>query len=143
MLAALAIACRPHGAPRWDEAGVVATIAKLNGLLLADVAHAVLRAAEDATAKTPGVIAATTSIHWRERSPHHTAPREPHAWEACTTCGRHIDRCICGERATRPPRPASDETRQSAAELARQAIAEARAAFHEQEAKDADEGDGE
>ena len=93
MLASLAVACRPRGAPHWDEAGVVAAIAKLNGLLLADVAHAVLRAAEDATAKTPGVITATSSIHWRERSPHHTTPLPPKAGEFCLRCGRTLDVC--------------------------------------------------
>ena len=74
MLAALAIAARPYGAPTWDAPGVVAAIGKVSNLLLADVALAVIRAATDATAKTPAVIANTSSQHWREKT-QQTAPR--------------------------------------------------------------------
>lgn len=102
MLANLAIACRPIGAPHWDAPGVVAAIGKVNNLLLADVAHAVIRAAEDATAKSPGVITATQSIHWRERSTHRTVPHPPKRDEACLDCGARLDDCRCGSRRTQP-----------------------------------------
>ena len=42
-LAELAAACRPHGAPRWDAAGIVAAIGKVKHLSLADVALAVFQ----------------------------------------------------------------------------------------------------
>lgn len=102
MLAALAIACRPTGAPKWDAPGVVAAIGKVANLLLADVAHATLRAAEDATALTPGVIAATASVHWRERSPHRTTPGPPTREQACLTCGAWLESCKCGATTQRP-----------------------------------------
>jgi hypothetical protein len=88
MIAALAVACRPHGAPRWDAPGVVANIAKIKERSLADVAMAVLRAANDRNAKSPGVIP-TTGPHWSERL---TEPstREPKLdpGERCTACGK-------------------------------------------------------
>lgn len=102
MLASLAIACRPNGAPKWDAPGVVAAIGKVSGLLLADVAHAVLRAAEDVTAQTPGVIAATASVHWRERSPHRTTPTPPKPEQACLTCGAYLENCRCDDQSVRP-----------------------------------------
>lgn len=119
MLAALAVACRPKGAPHWDAPGVVAVIGRVNNLLLADVAHAVIRAAEDPTAQTPGVIAATSSVHWRERSPHRTVPTPPKPGEACRTCGKAMP-CGCDEPTLRPIPPTTDAT--PYAEQAREAI---------------------
>jgi hypothetical protein len=122
MLATLAVACRPHGAPHWDAAGVVAAIAKVHHVGLADVMMAVIRAAADRDAKTPGVIAATTSIHWSERVTER-APRFPARAgidECRTHPGEHADGCracaadaLAGDPtpATRPlqsaPPPAS------------------------------------
>ena len=122
VLATLAVACRPHGAPNWDAAGVVAAIAKVHHVGLADVAMAVIRAAADRDAKTPGVIAATTSIHWSERITER-APRFPARAgidECRTHPGEHADGCracaadaLAGDPtpATRPlqaaPPPAS------------------------------------
>lgn len=85
MLTALAVASRPTGAPRWDEAGVMAEIAKVKERHLADVILAVIRAADDRTAKTPGVISATGSTHWRERGGgERLAPqREPFDYAGC------------------------------------------------------------
>lgn len=67
MLCALAVKCRPHGAPRWDPPGIMAALEKVRGLALPDVMAAVARAASDKDARTPGVIAATSSHHWREK----------------------------------------------------------------------------
>lgn len=48
------------------------------------------------------------------------APRDPHYHEACRTCGRRLQSCICGEKRTKPEPPAEDQKTASAA--ARQAI---------------------
>jgi len=99
MLAAIAVACRPVGAPRWDEPGVVAAIAKLAHLHLADVTHAAIRAAEDSTAKTPGVITATTSIHWRDRNPDRPKERPSYTPDnTCGTCGRTEVACRANQQ---------------------------------------------
>lgn len=93
-LAALAQAIRPQGAPRWDAAGIMAALAKVRHLSLADVALAVIRAADDRDAKTPAVITNLRSPHWRERNPDrpreldHTAPEY-----RCATCNKPKDRC--------------------------------------------------
>jgi hypothetical protein len=55
----------PHAA--WDEAGIAACIAKVRQFSLAEVARAVINAASDPTAKTPGLIADMTSSAWREK----------------------------------------------------------------------------
>lgn len=94
-LASLAAAMRPHGARRWDEPGIVAAIAKVAHLALSDVAMAVTRAASDRTADNPGVISATTSIHWREKAAeraHQTPPRRDeecphHPGQRVANCG--------------------------------------------------------
>jgi hypothetical protein len=94
MLAAIAVACRPKGAPKWDAPGVVAAIGRVANLHLADVVHATIRAAEDASANTPGVIAATNSVHWRERvigRPVAVEPFDPAA--TCGVCGQLAHRC--------------------------------------------------
>lgn len=58
MLAHLACASRPHGAPTWDEPGVVPRIRDLigRGFGMQEVIDRVLAHAWDATAKTPGTI---------------------------------------------------------------------------------------
>lgn len=97
-LTTLAIACRPNGAPHWDEAGVMAAIGKVRHLALADVALAVIRAADDREARTPGGIANTSSPHWRERGT--DRPQRPvvvQAAERCSTCQKPKHRCE-GER---------------------------------------------
>lgn len=93
-LAALAVACRPYGALKWDPAGVVAAIAKVKHLGLADVAMAVIRAASDRDAKTPGVITATNSLHWREKLSEPRARRTPYdPQHTCGVCGFAEDEC--------------------------------------------------
>lgn len=64
MLAALAAACRQPGKRRWDEAGVIAALAKVAHLQLADVIHVTIRAAEDPDLDTPGAIGNTSSPTW-------------------------------------------------------------------------------
>jgi len=89
----LAVQCRPHGAPRWDEQGIFTSIAKVRTMQLADVALAVIRAANDANAKTPGVIANTSAPNWKERSAPRPAPIEHYDRLAhCDVCGKTADR---------------------------------------------------
>lgn len=94
MLAVLACASRPHGAPRWDAAGVAAAIGKVKHLHLADVALAVFRAADARDVQTPGVIANTASPCWKERG---TRPAEHDPFDRntfCGICGESRDRCV-------------------------------------------------
>jgi hypothetical protein len=88
MLTTLAVACRPNGAPRWDAAGVMAEIGKVKDRQLADVILAVIRAADDRDAKTPGVISTPRSGHWRERGTDRPTTRHEWADDAhrCRTC---------------------------------------------------------
>lgn len=93
-LASLAVACRPYGAIRWDVAGVIAAIGKVKELALADVTLAVIRAADDRSVETPGVIGNTRSPCWRERGSDRPTVREPFdRASVCGTCGRgqHAD----------------------------------------------------
>lgn len=102
-LAELALACRPYGAPRWDRQGTYAAIGKVRSRSLASVIIAVVQAAEDAHAETPGVIP-TDGPHWRQPIPgDRPAATPPKREEACVTCGRHLTGCICGEQRTKPP----------------------------------------
>lgn len=109
-LTMLAIAARPSGARRWDGPGVIAALAKVAHLDLANVVMATMRAAADRNIETPGVIANTSSSCWRERVGERTGAQPPKREEACLTCGRYLDACTCGERRTRPhqqPDPAT------------------------------------
>lgn len=102
-LAFLAVACRPHGAPHWDEAGVMASIAKVAHLSLADVILAVTRAADDRDAKTPGVIPKLNAPHWRERNPDRPKQREPYdPTTYCGICGKPEADCRARESAMPP-----------------------------------------
>jgi hypothetical protein len=93
MLTALAVACRPTGAPQWDAAGVMAEIGKVRERSLADVILAVTRAADDRSAKTPGVISAKGSTHWQERGTR-TPQREPYdRGGTCSTCSLPHAKC--------------------------------------------------
>lgn len=70
-LAALAIECRPHGAPQWDMPGTMTAVRKVQHLELAEVAAACARAGADRTLRTPAAIGDTTSSAWRERFAEH------------------------------------------------------------------------
>ena len=119
-LAFLAVAIRPHGAPRWDEGGVYANVMKIADRSLASVTIAVAQAAEDRKAATPGVIP-TAGPHWRDPE---SAPRaETRTWTAegfCNVCGQPVD----GHRLT-DHEPVS--AAQYAAQLAKQPIDTSRA----------------
>jgi len=124
MLAALAVACRPTGAPRWDEPGVVIAIGRVSNLHLPDVAKAVIRCAEDATAKTPAPISNTAASCWRERT-QQTAPRNVPAGHRCNDCGKAEDHAIHADdhpftRLHEGRTPAPDNLRDLVAEAARE-----------------------
>lgn len=90
----LAGRCRPTGAPRWDEAGIFAAIAKVRHMALDDVALSVIRAASDFNAKTPGVIANLRAPNWQERAGADARPYEPTAREDwCEYCGKPRELC--------------------------------------------------
>ncbi|MGH6979152.1 MAG: hypothetical protein ACRED4_07660, partial [Brevundimonas sp.] len=52
MLAALAAAARPTGAPRWDIPGILTAIGRVKHLALPDVMRAVANAAADRNLNT-------------------------------------------------------------------------------------------
>ena len=93
MLATLASDCRPHGATPWDATGIMAAIVKVKDRSLADVILAVIRAADDRDAKTPGVITAPGSMHWRERGNRPAAPEKLAPEERCGVCAKSEQRC--------------------------------------------------
>lgn len=91
--------------PEWDRPGILAAIENVaaRGRHPLDVAMAAIRLAGTPEARTPGALTQLDGPHWRERVTTATAPRPPKPDQACHTCGRHLDACICGEHTTRPP----------------------------------------
>lgn len=89
-----------YGARDWDEAGTYAVISRLAGQQLASVAERVIRHATDPEAKTPGAI----NRPFVPAAAEPGRPMPPKVDQACHTCGRELDGCICGERQTRPAR---------------------------------------
>jgi hypothetical protein len=89
-LAAITVACRPHGARRWDEPGVVAAIGHVQRLALADVAMACIRAASDRSLNTPAAIGNTQSSAWRERLAE-APPVDPKRKRYCRTHSMEIN----------------------------------------------------
>lgn len=88
MLSALGVAMRPHGAPRWDAAGVMAALVRVQQLHLVDVVRAVVNAAEDRELRTPGAIGNPGAPCWRDRRPEQgkaTVVRDRGPW--CQICG--------------------------------------------------------
>lgn len=115
MLASLACAARPHGAPRWDEAGVMAAIRQVRHLDLAEVNQAVMTAARNRALTTPGAIGNTDSEVWRTAasSPSSTTSSEPYdANGMCQICGKTRFHC---ER-----NPHADHTFETRDEMLRQ-----------------------
>lgn len=95
MLATLACQSRPHHAPKWDPPGVMAALAKVAHLHLADVALATFRAADDKTLNTPAPIGIPSSSCWRERGIDRPVARTPYTPEEfCGTCGRARGYCV-------------------------------------------------
>lgn len=111
MLASLACAARPRGAPKWDPAGVVAAIANVRHLSLAEVTHAVMNAAANKDLHTPGAIGNTASEVWRA-GPALTLARP--VFDPMTTCG------ICGKaRADCERNPHAEHAFESQADTVR------------------------
>lgn len=110
----------------WDAPGIVAQLAKCQHLNAYEVAHALLRLAENPAAKTPGALTVTGGEHWREKSRESARMTAPRREDQCLACGRHLDQCSettgCGVRE-RAVRPADPDTRTAAITAARQAIA--------------------
>lgn len=105
MLAALAVAARPHGARRWDAPGVVAAIGKVKHLELAEVIMAVGRAARDRDLTTPAAIGNPSAPCWIERPVERFVPDKTTPEGRCGVCGKA--RAVC-ESA---PRFADDDHR--------------------------------
>jgi hypothetical protein len=92
-IAFLAVAARPTGASRWDEAGVYANIIKVADRSLGSVVIATMQAAEDRNAHSPGVLP-TAGPHWR--NPESAPPKPLNVWDhdtICTTCSRPEAQC--------------------------------------------------
>lgn len=88
-LAFLARRRRPHGAPRWDEPGIIAAIEKVRHLALGEVQDALGRAADDRAALTPAVITNLTSSYWRaDVAGLPVAVERVAAAELCDVCGQ-------------------------------------------------------
>jgi len=100
--------------------GILAALAKVKHLGLAEVTMAAMRAASDEALHTPAAIGNTKTACWRERTPGPGRSRPPKREEACLTCGHWLTTCTCGERRTKPHQPAANSA---------EAIAQARAAI--------------
>ena len=118
-LVMLAIDLRPHGAPRWDAAGIRAAIRHVQHLSLAEVSMAVIRGASDRTLETPAPIGNSKSPCWQERVGERPPAHPVKAEEACPThpAGR-LPRCsFCAadelgvDGPTPPPEPRPVERR--------------------------------
>lgn len=121
---ALRVREQTSGAGKWDEAGLMSNLRKLQNRNLHMTVEHVLRHAADPAAKTPGVLAGA----FTPPAPSGHQPwRPPKKDEACYVCGHHLDRCICGEQATRPPRAADADARLAALAAARAAVRDASA----------------
>lgn len=90
MLATLAVACRPYRAPTWDHAGVMDMISRVKDRSLPEVCLAVIRAAADREAITPGVIP-SNGTHWQEQLK--PAKWQPDTSPMCRTCGKTRPGC--------------------------------------------------
>ena len=113
-LASLAAAIRPHGARRWDHTGIVAQIAKVQHLHLADVALAVIRAADDRDLETPGAIGNPAAPCWKERKTDRPQPVEPfNPTSTCGICGRTETHCRRNQHSGHTFINAVDDTRQA------------------------------
>jgi hypothetical protein len=109
MLAHLAIACRPHRAPTWDEAGVMANIAKVKERALPEIVMAVIQAAADRECVSPGVIPSPGS-HWQvAMKPPPFVPNVLGPGDRCGICGQSRDRCTTAPRFGDPKRDENDD----------------------------------
>lgn len=103
-LTTLARSLRPHGASRWDEAGIYKAIGAVKDFDAAEVAMVVICAASDRNLESPGAIGNTKSPLWqhRWRNPEPQSIRAP--FEPAATCGEcSKPRDVCDRaRATDP-----------------------------------------
>lgn len=130
ILTALAIACRPYGAPTWDHAGVMDMIGRVKDRALPEVALAVIRAAADREAKTPGVIP-TAGTHWQEqlKPPKFIPDSEDHHLR-CSVCGQRQFACETRPRYADDDHEYSPAHAKPATDVAR-TVAELRAIKHQ------------
>ncbi len=124
MLATLARACRPHGAARWDEPGIMAALKQVADRDLASVIIATITAASDRDCETPGVIP-TNGSHWTAAAKVAvTPPDNTPAGDRCTVCSKPEQACMSRPRfadddhAFSPPRgPAQVDVARTVAAL--------------------------
>ena len=111
-LAPLIAAARPYGARRWDGAGIVAALKRVQHMALADVACAAFRAAADRTMDTPAPIGDTKSTAWRERLVEPPPTPVRHHRHGCHICGKPEPDCrrtpeiVSGHTSQAPSAPA-------------------------------------
>jgi hypothetical protein len=98
MIADLASAARPHGARRWDAPGIVAALAKVRHLELAEVLMAVGRAARDRDLETPAAIGNPSAPCWIERPIERATPEKTTPDTRCGICGHARERCATAPR---------------------------------------------
>lgn len=85
---------RPHGAPRWQAAGVRASLAKVAHLNAADALMAAIRLSQDRSADTPAQMGIPASECWREKVAEKNARPEPYdKGGSCSTCSLPHEKC--------------------------------------------------
>lgn len=113
-LADLAVAIRPHGARRWDKPGIVAAIGRVKDLHLADVAMAVIRAADDRSLETPGAIGNPSAPCWADRRPDRPQVRvSADPLSTCGICGRDEGFCRRNQHSGHEFISSVDDTRRA------------------------------
>ena len=89
---------RPHGAPRWQEAGIRAALVKVQGLDAANALMAAIRLSQDRDAATPAQIGLPASQCWAEKPGEWRAPTEPYdVGKVCGICDQPERRCKATE----------------------------------------------
>lgn len=93
MIATLTCAARPYKARRWDPPGVMAALANVRHLDLAEVMMAAGRAARDRDLETPAAIGNPAAPCWIERPIERPRPPRSKPGSLCQTCGHPRERC--------------------------------------------------
>lgn len=94
MISELMVACRPHGANRWDAPGCMAALAKVADRSLPEVVRAATRLAENREARTPMALGGN-GPQWREVDEMPRQVVEPFdSADTCGTCGRRKAGCL-------------------------------------------------
>ena len=92
-LAFLTKACRPNGARRWDEAGILVALEKVRDRSLAEVIMATIRAATDRDIDTPAVIP-MPGPHWQAAAVVRTGVTvKTDPANRCGICSESRERC--------------------------------------------------